>query len=78
MAKPELEFFDPLADGGPAWQPVATDATGKLSGVVLSRDAEGGTVTRLLRFAPATDTSANGTVTHDVWEEKWIVEGRAP
>ena len=75
MAKPELEFFDPLADGGPAWQPVATDATGKLSEVVLSRDAEGGTVTRLLRFAPATDTSANGTVTHDVWEEKWIVEG---
>jgi len=42
MAKPELEFFDPLADGGPAWQPVATDATGKLSEVVLSRDAEGG------------------------------------
>jgi len=35
MAKPELEFFDPLADGGPAWQPVATDATGKLSEVVL-------------------------------------------
>jgi hypothetical protein len=75
MAKPELEFFDPVAEGGPAWQPVATDATGQLSELVLSRDAEGGAVTRLLRFAPGTDTSANGTVTHDVWEEIWIVEG---
>ena len=75
MAKPELEFFDPVAEGGPAWQPVATDATGQLSELVLSRDAEGGAVTRLLRFAPGTDTSANGTVTHDVWEEIWIMEG---
>ena len=75
MAKPELEFFDPLAEGSPAWQPVAADATGQLSELVLSRDAEGGAVTRLLRFAPGTDTSANGTVTHDVWEEIWIVEG---
>jgi hypothetical protein len=76
MAKPELEFFDPLAEGGPAWQPVAADATGQLSELVLSRDAQGGAVARLLRFPPGTDTSANGTVTHDVWEEIWIVEGR--
>lgn len=75
MAKPELEFFDPLAEGSTVWQPVAADATGQLSELVLSRDAEGGAVTRLLRFAPGTDTSANGTVTHDVWEEIWIVEG---
>jgi hypothetical protein len=78
MAKPELEFFDPLAEGSSVWQPVAADATGQLSELVLSRDAEGSAVTRVLRFAPGTDTSANGTVAHDVSEEIWIVEGLAP
>jgi hypothetical protein len=52
---------DPQAEGGPAWQPVAADATGQLCEPVLSR-AEGA-ITLLLRFAPETDTSANGTVT---------------
>jgi hypothetical protein len=75
MAKPGLEFFDPLAEGSPVWQPVAADATGQLSELVLSRDVEGSAVTRLLRFAPGTDASANGTVAYDVWEEIWIVEG---
>jgi hypothetical protein len=42
MAEPELEFFDPLADVSPNWQPVAADARGQLSELVLSRDAEGG------------------------------------
>ena len=74
MAKPELEFFDPLAERNPDWQPVAGDATGQLSELVLSPGAEGA-ITRLLRFAPGTDTSANGTVAHDVWEEIWIVQG---
>ena len=75
MGKPELEFFDPLEAGDAAWQPVAGDATGRLSELVLSRDPEGGAFTRLLRFPPGTDTSPNGTLTHDVWEEVWIVDG---
>jgi hypothetical protein len=75
MAKPEMEFFDPLAASGLSWQPVAGDTTGQLSELVLSRDPANGAFTRLLRFAPGADTSPNGTLTHDIWEEVWIVEG---
>src|SRR5690606_28707770 len=34
-----------------------------------------GVATRLLRFEPGTDTSANGTQVHDFWEEVYILEG---
>jgi hypothetical protein len=54
---------------------VARDTTGQLSELVLSRDPASGAFTRLLRFAPGADTSPNGTMTHDVWEEVWIVAG---
>jgi hypothetical protein len=40
---------------------------------VLSQDPETGDVTRLLRFEAGVETS--GTITHDFWEEVWIVEG---
>ncbi|MGH2355589.1 MAG: cupin domain-containing protein [Chloroflexota bacterium] len=75
MAKPDLEFFDPLAADQPGWRTVAGDATGHLRELILSQDVEGGTFSRLLRFPPGIDTSANGTLAHDVWEEVWIVEG---
>jgi hypothetical protein len=75
VAKPELEFFDPLVPGRLTWRPVAGDATGQLREAILSRDPGSGTFTRLLRFPPGTDTSPNGTLTHDCWEEVWIVEG---
>jgi len=40
---------------------------------ILSRDPETGDVTRLLRFAAGVQTTE--TITHDFWEEVWIVDG---
>ena len=75
MPKPELEFFSP--DHLP-WRPVAGSATGGAGGAgvtekILSEDPRTGDVTRLLRFDPGVETS--GTITHDFWEEVWIVAG---
>lgn len=75
MPKPALEFFRP--DTVP-WEPVAGSAEAGAGGAgitqkILSRDPETGDVTRLLRFAPGVETS--GTITHDFWEEVWILEG---
>ncbi|MBI3972591.1 MAG: cupin domain-containing protein [Chloroflexi bacterium] len=75
MSKPEYEFFDPLTAPHLSWRPVAGDATGQLQEMILSNDPETGEFTRLLRFPPGTDTSPNGTLAHDVWEEVWIVDG---
>ena len=71
MAKPEFEFTpsssieftpcDPPIDG--------------LSEAILARTEKDGTVTRILKFEPGTDTSPNGTLTHDFWEEVFIFEG---
>jgi hypothetical protein len=75
VPKPEYEFFDPLAAPHPRWRPVAGDATGQLQELVLADEQGTGAFTRLLRFPPGVDTSASGTLTHDVWEEVWILEG---
>lgn len=40
---------------------------------ILSHDSATGDVTRLLRFDPGVETS--GIITHDFWEEVWILEG---
>ncbi len=72
--KPELEFVDPT-DGRFEWTPVAGDVTGQLAEIILAGSHESGHVTRLLRFPPGADTSPNGVLTHDVWEEVWIVSG---
>jgi hypothetical protein len=40
---------------------------------ILSRDPDTGDVTRLLRFDGGVQTS--GTITHDFWEEVWILDG---
>ena len=71
MPKPEYEFFDPSSI---PWQQVQGGPPG-LTERILSRDPETGDYTRLLRFPPGIDTTPNGTLTHDVWEEVWIVEG---
>jgi hypothetical protein len=75
VPKPEYEFFDPLTAGHLAWRPAAGDATGQLHEMILSSDPETGDYTRLLRFAPGIDTTPNGVLTHDVWEEVWIIDG---
>jgi hypothetical protein len=75
MPKPEHEFFRP--DALP-WQPVAGSAVGGAGGPgvsekILSRDPDTGDVTRLLRFDAGVET--HETITHDFWEEVWILEG---
>ena len=75
MPKPELEFFAP--DHIP-WQPVAGSTTGGAGGPgveqkILALDEETGDVTRLLRFAAGVETKE--TITHDFWEEVWILSG---
>jgi anti-sigma factor ChrR (cupin superfamily) len=75
MPKPELEFFTP--DHTP-WEPVAGSSTGGAGGPgveqkILAFDPETGDVTRLLRFAAGVETK--DTITHDFWEEVWILEG---
>ena len=73
--KPEFEFFDPTRDERFKWTPMAGDKTGQLSEIILSGSHESGWVTRLLKFEPNADTTVNGTFTHDVWEEVFILEG---
>ena len=73
--KPELEFFDPK---DLPWRPVAESPTGGAGGAgimekILSEDRQSGDVTRLLRFDAGVETRE--TITHDFWEEVWIVEG---
>jgi hypothetical protein len=75
MPKPEREFADV---GALPWTPVVGSATAGAGGAgidekVLSRDAATGDVTRLLRFTPGVRTT--DTITHDFWEEVYILEG---
>jgi hypothetical protein len=74
VGKVEHEFFDPVSAEGIPWKPVEGNAAG-LTEKILSLDPETGDYTRILRFAPHADTSANGTLRHDFWEEVWILEG---
>src|SRR5207249_8957555 len=71
VSKPELEFFPVVSM---KWTPVAGNVSG-LYERVLALDALSGVATRMLRFDPGTDTSANGIVIHDFWEEVYILEG---
>ena len=69
--KPELEFHIP--DG--QWRPAGGPVEG-IDEMILSTDGEpDGPYTRLMRFAPGTDSSPNGVLTHHFWEEVYIVEG---
>ncbi len=71
MAKPEFEFF-PVTDI--PWTRCEGAAEG-LDERVLARNPEAGTATRILRFAPGTDTSPNGVQRHDFWEEVYVLQG---
>jgi len=70
MSKPEREFF--AASSVPF-----TPCQGAVPGLterVLGADGTG-VATRILRFAPGTDSSANGVQVHDFWEEVYILDG---
>jgi hypothetical protein len=71
VGKPQLEFT-PVDDF--SWTPVPGGIPG-LTERILARDSRTGVATRMLRFEPGTDTSPNGVVVHDFWEEVYILQG---
>lgn len=71
MPKPHREFFSIQEL---SWRPVVGGVDG-LSEAVLAEDTVTGVATRLLRFAPGTDTSPSGSQVHDFSEEVFIIEG---
>jgi len=75
VTKLEYEFFDPENSPTHGWQEIDGDQTGQLRELILSGEPASGNYTRLLRFPPGSDTSSNGVLSHDVWEEVWITEG---
>ena len=70
MTKPELEFFD---TGTLSWREVPGEAG--VSEAVLAQDPATGLLTRLVRWDPGVSTSATGPVTHDYFEEVFVVSG---
>jgi hypothetical protein len=70
MAKPEYEFF---ASESVGFTPCAGDVP--LFERILSLDPNSGVASRILSFPPNTDTTPNGTLTHDFWEEVYILSG---
>ncbi len=73
MPKPEMEFWDPFKGHDDEWTPVA--GVGGLTEIVLAKDRDTGSYSRLLKFEPGTDTSPMGVQRHDFWEEILIYEG---
>ncbi|MGO4591173.1 cupin domain-containing protein [Paenarthrobacter sp. 2TAF44] len=71
MAKPEFEF---TPTSSVDFAPCNPHIEG-LSEAILARDSDNDSVTRILKFEPGTDTSPNGVLTHDFWEEVFIFEG---
>lgn len=74
MPKPEMEFWDPfLVDKRDRWTPV--EGVEGLTEIILAKDDDTGSYTRLLKFKPGTDTTPQGVQKHDFWEEVLIYEG---
>jgi hypothetical protein len=71
VSKPEFEFFPANTI---AWTPVPGGVPG-LTERILAYDPQRRVATRMLHMDPGTDTSVNGTLTHDFWEEVYILEG---
>lgn len=70
MPKPEYEFHTPVGD----WHPAGFKSKG-IWEQILAKDPETGDYTRRVRFDPGVDTEADGVLTHEFWEEIYIVEG---
>lgn len=71
MAKEEVEFF-------PVETIRFTPCEGNvptLSERILASEIDGAVSTRMLRFEAGTDTTSNGVLVHDFWEEVYILEG---
>lgn len=71
MPKPEYEFT-------PTSSVEFTDCKPHVAGLseaILAKDSDSDALTRILKFEPGTDTSPNGALTHDFWEEVFIFEG---
>jgi hypothetical protein len=73
MPKPEMEFWDPFEGHEDEWTSVP--GLEKVTEIILAKDDETGSYTRLLKFAPGADTSPAGVQRHDFWEEILIHEG---
>ncbi|GAA5185270.1 hypothetical protein GCM10023322_28740 [Rugosimonospora acidiphila] len=71
LAKPELEFTPVDAV---EWTPTHPPVSGQTERI-LARYGDTSIATRMLRFLPGTDTSALGPLTHDFWEEVYILSG---
>ena len=70
MAKQEMEFHTPAGE----WRQAFPGIEGFWE-QILSYDAESGDYTRLLRVQPGADASSTGRLSHDFWEEVYIIEG---
>lgn len=70
MGKPEFEFHIPTEP----WTPAGFKTDG-ISQQIMATDPDTGNYTRRVKFLPGTDTSADGILTHDFWEEVYVVEG---
>lgn len=71
MPKPEIEFTPTSSAEFTSCHPHIDG----LSEAILARDTDSDAVTRILKFEPGTDTSPNGALTHEFWEEVFIFEG---
>ena len=70
MPKPTLEFHLPQA----AWQPAPGAARG-IWNQPLALDESTGASTGLQRYDPGADSTPNGVVRHDYWEEVYLIAG---
>lgn len=71
MAKPEFEFHIPDESG---WEQL-NNRSPKVVQKILSKDQKSGNYTRLMKFEKGADFSFAGVLTHEFWEEVWIIEG---
>src|SRR5690625_3433510 len=71
MVKAEREFFPADTVGWTACDGKVPELTER----VLATSGRPGVVTRILRFEPGADTTPNGTLAHEFWEEVFILEG---
>jgi hypothetical protein len=72
LPKEELEFIDVNIK---PWRDVPGSKCSGLHERILSGDPNTGDYTRMLRFDPGCDTTPNGVLYHDFWEEVYILEG---